>query len=85
MNLYLFTTAGCHLCEKAKAVIWSVPSEFNLKIIAVEIADNDQWIERYGIKIPVVSKAESPEFSSAEHELCWPFSKEDLLVFVQTR
>jgi len=68
MQLSFFTTAGCHLCEQAAALLQHVAADTPLDIIAVEIGDDEALVERYGIRIPVV------QFEDGE-ELNWPFDE----------
>lgn len=82
MKLLLFTTAGCHLCDKAKAEIWSLPSSYDVRLEFVDIADVDELIVRYGTRIPVLSKATLASESSEAVELCWPFTQEMLQEFL---
>ncbi|MDT8371435.1 MAG: glutaredoxin family protein [Gammaproteobacteria bacterium] len=67
----LYTTAGCHLCELADAILQSISTNNPLAITHVEIGDDDSLTERYGITIPVVQFEDDTEFN-------WPFSKADL-------
>ena len=61
-TLTLYTTAGCHLCEHAEAIL----SEAGVLFTPVDIEEDVDLIERYGIRIPVVADAEG-------RELGWPF------------
>ena len=61
-GLILYTTAGCHLCEHAEAILEQAEHPFT----ATDIADDLSLLKRYGVRIPVV----------ADHrgrELGWPF------------
>lgn len=75
-TLILYTTAGCHLCDRAKAVIWPQLSAGSWRLQEVEIAESDELIERYGVRIPVVAPAEGVG------ELGWPFDAEQLRDFL---
>ena len=73
----LFTTLGCHLCEDAhKLLIALQQSGMAIDIEPVEIADSDELVARYGIRIPVVK--------AADQELGWPFNIEQLATFLET-
>lgn len=50
----LFTRKGCHLCEKAKEVIEVLHGRFDFIYEELDIEEKDEWIERYGLMIPVV-------------------------------
>jgi len=67
----LYTTAGCHLCELADAILTSVSVKHQLAIDYVEIGDDDLLVERYGTTIPVV------QFEDGS-ELNWPFTESEL-------
>ncbi len=66
--LYLYTTSGCHLCEQALEVIWPVLDRLGWRLQQWDIADSDELLERYGLRIPLVAAA----FPGAA-ELGWPF------------
>lgn len=68
MKLELLTTLGCHLCEQAEAMVRQVFPRAEL--VLVDIADRDDWIERYGERIPVLR--------CGARELDWPFSLLDV-------
>jgi len=63
VTLLLYATQGCHLCEQAEALLQSV----DVRVESVEIADDENLLERYGARIPVVRRPETGE------ELDWPF------------
>lgn len=71
ISVTLFTTAGCHLCELADAILKSISIPNTLVVNHVEIGDDDSLIERYGLTIPVVRFEDDTEFN-------WPFSETDL-------
>jgi len=70
-------TVGCHLCEVAEQLIASSVDMQEYAIYQVDIADEDDLVERYGVKIPVLLDLES------EEELEWPFDQSQLLEFLQ--
>ena len=62
--LALYATGGCHLCEQAAELIrGAVATPFRM----VEIADDENLLERYGVRIPVLRRLDTGE------ELDWPF------------
>ena len=61
--LLLYTTSGCHLCEQAEALLQSAGA----LVETVEIADDEELLERYGVRIPVLRHRETGG------ELDWPF------------
>ena len=50
----LFGTLGCHLCEVAEAVLMPFV-EHGLLVELVDIADDEAWVEHYGLRIPVLA------------------------------
>ena len=61
-SLKFYTTAGCHLCEHAEAILLDAGCRFS----AIDIDGDPELIQRFGIRIPVVAKASGAE-------LGWPF------------
>lgn len=62
--LVLYTTSGCHLCERAEAL---VRRHGGTAVGLVEIADDAELLERYGVRIPVLRRWDTGR------ELDWPF------------
>lgn len=61
--LVLYTTSGCHLCEQAEALV----RQQTACVSAVEIVDDAELLERYGVRIPVLRRLDTG------NELDWPF------------
>jgi hypothetical protein len=74
IQLRLYTTSNCHLCEQA---IELISSQENITLALIEIADDDELIALYGTRIPVLQKVANPS-----NELNWPFNQEDVLNFI---
>lgn len=60
----LYTTSGCHLCERAEILIREATGR---PVRLREIADDEALLERYGVRIPVLRRLETGA------ELDWPF------------
>ena len=75
MVVKLYTTVGCHLCEQALAMLQNLAP--NVTIVEVEIAADEQLLEKYGLIIPVISAGEN------DMEINWPFSRNELYAFIQ--
>ena len=75
-SVFLYTTSGCHLCKLAEQMLDTLAAEDGCLWQPVEISDDDQLIERYGIRIPVVRKA-GKELDEPQ-EIGWPFSLKEL-------
>ncbi len=71
ITLILYTTAGCHLCELADLILQTLAKQYPLNIISTEIGDNDELVERYGIRIPVVKFPDNTDIG-------WPFEQRDI-------
>lgn len=71
-DLFFYTTAGCHLCEQAEALLIQLIDQRQVSIEAIDIAESEALVDQYGLRIPVVKAAKT------EQELGWPFSLEDL-------
>lgn len=75
MDIKLYTTLGCHLCDEALEMLMLLKkTELELNIVNVEIADSKSLSELYGEKIPVV------QFK--REEIYWPFGVEELELLI---
>ncbi|MFA6061069.1 MAG: glutaredoxin family protein [Gallionella sp.] len=72
MNLILYGSAGCHLCEQAKAIIETAGASAE----DVDILDDDVLYERYGMRIPVMIRMDTGA------ELGWPFDAASVMDFL---
>ncbi|MCY1268070.1 hypothetical protein D9M68_207660 [compost metagenome] len=71
----LFGTLGCHLCEVAEALLMPFV-EHGLLVELVDIAEREEWVERYGLLIPVLRRCDTGA------ELNWPFDAEQVADFL---
>jgi hypothetical protein len=79
IRLMLFGTSGCHLCEQAESVINDCLRDgLELIIEDIDIAEQDQWQDRYAIRIPVLYHPETRQ------ELGWPFDQSDVKEFINS-
>lgn len=76
LHLILYMTLGCHLCEQAETL---VRDALGLSIGLVEIADDAELLERYGVRIPVLRRCDNGE------ELNWPFDAEAVRLLLVAR
>lgn len=72
VGLVLYGTEFCHLCDEAKAIL----CETGIEADYVDIAENDELLETYGIRIPVLKRADNGA------ELGWPFDVSAVLRFL---
>jgi len=68
-QIKLYGTNYCHLCDEAKTILQIVAVEFEY----IDIADDNDLMARYGIRIPVVQKV------GVATELAWPFDRQSLV------
>ena len=80
-RVIFYTTLGCHLCEEAEIILRRVlswhGSQNSVQLQAVDIADDLELMERYGLRIPVVKFSDNPQ------ELGWPFDDMALEAFIR--
>lgn len=72
----LYGTVGCHLCEVAEAILMEFV-EHGLLVELVDIADNEGWVEDYGLRIPVLRRVDTGA------ELEWPFDGNQVAEFLR--
>ncbi len=76
MQLVFYTTDHCQLCELAEALLVQTPMDPPIPVDAVDIAQSEALVARYGERIPVLRRADNGQ------ELDWPFTRDDLLSFL---
>ncbi|USE39470.1 glutaredoxin family protein [Endozoicomonas sp. SCSIO W0465] len=67
LQLTLYTTSGCHLCEEAEEMLNLLQNQQICRWVAVEISEDDFLVDRYGVRIPVIA-------TEGGRELGWPFT-----------
>ena len=77
MELLFYTTTQGHLCELAEALLVSTPMPEPIPVDVVDIAQSEALVERYGTRIPVLRRNDTGA------ELDWPFTRDQLLTFLQ--
>ena len=73
----LYSTLGCHLCDQAKSIIDPVIERYKLRYTEIDIADDHQLSDVYGVLIPVF------KYSYCESYLNWPFTTKELEQYLQ--
>ena len=76
IKIQFYTTLGCHLCEDAELLLSAMEIKGIIKVQSIDIIDDDDLMERYRIRIPVIKKQDSAE------ELGWPFDSNSLSQFL---
>ena len=69
----LYGTEFCHLCDEAEAVL----REIGIAADYIDIADDDEFLEKYGTRIPVLQRMDTGA------ELGWPFDAANVLEFMK--
>ena len=72
----LLGTLGCHLCELAEDVVMPLVYEDGLLVELVDIADSEEMVEAYSLRIPVLRRVDIGA------ELDWPFDTEQVVHFL---
>ena len=72
VEIHMYSTQGCHLCDDASSIIKPFKASFNFSLNHIDIAECDELFKRYGTSIPVVVISGQPDKS----ELFWPFNAE---------
>jgi hypothetical protein len=72
----LFGTLGCHLCEVAEAELLPFV-EHGLLVELLDIVENEAWLDRYALRIPVLRRSDTGA------ELGWPFEAEQVASFLR--
>ena len=67
----LLGTEHCHLCEEAESIL----QQAGLSYACVDIADDDNLMNAYGVSIPVLRRTDTG------NELNWPFNLSEVLAF----
>ncbi len=71
-----YTTVGCHLCEDAHLLIDQFIKQGDVIVEMIDIAESDELIDSYGIRIPVIQRIDTG------NELGWPFDSSELAAFL---
>ena len=81
-TLILYTTAGCHLCEDAQALLGPVlnyiqqESGQSIALREQEISESAALVDVYGLRIPVI------QLEGSTQDLGWPFDQTQAYQFI---
>ena len=78
INLIIYSTVGCHLCEQAIEVIQIALQGQACALDEIDIANDDNLMEQYGVRIPVLKNPINNK------EIGWPFSPAEVLLLLET-
>jgi len=76
LELNLYSTSHCHLCEQAESLLMSLSEQYDIQWHTIEITEDDKLMQMYGVKIPVIKRTDN------NNELNWPFTSEQLIRFL---
>ncbi len=54
LTVHFYTKENCPLCDKALFILEDLQEELGFTIEERDIYTNDEWLEAYGLMIPVV-------------------------------
>jgi len=87
IDLFFYTTLGCHLCEQAEVLILQSLDQTQYSFNKIDILEHtdeqgeqqseDALFEQYGIRIPVLKRSDN------QQELNWPFDENHLQLFLE--
>lgn len=72
INLQLYSTSHCHLCEEAENFLEILSNQYDISWTTIEIAEDAKLYEKYSLIIPVVKRI---DFNI---EIIWPFSIDEI-------
>ncbi len=75
-TIILYGTEYCHLCEQAEELVRELPKQLYL-VEKVDISEDDQLMERYALRIPVV------RVQNTTNDLGWPFDSLSLSEYLE--
>lgn len=75
-RLNLYGTSGCHLCEVAEQLLAHCIDFQRFEVELIDIAESDEMIERFGVRIPVLEDA------CSGRTLDWPFDAAQVAGFM---
>jgi len=86
IQLDLYGTSGCHLCDEAARIIQEVveanPQVSNrFSLNHIDISETDELIELYGLRIPVLRVNQS-DIDQCSIELAWPYAHQEFVDFL---
>lgn len=77
VNLILYSTSHCHLCELAESILKDISVLNDIVWTTIEITEDSMLLLRYEIKIPVIKRVDN------EIEIAWPFTAQEIQSLVE--
>jgi predicted DCC family thiol-disulfide oxidoreductase YuxK len=72
IQLQLYSTSHCHLCEEAENILEILSKQHDISWTTIEIAEDVKLYEKYSLAIPVVKR------KNYNTEIFWPFSIDEI-------
>lgn len=72
LQLNLYSTSHCHLCEQAEALLVNLSEIYDINWQVIEISENNELLENYGQRIPVIKRLNN------NIEINWPFTAAEI-------
>ena len=76
MELILYSTDHCSLCDEALELLLSMPELAGQSVRVVDVATDDQLLDRFGERLPVL---EVRALVVAARLLDWPFDSQTVV------
>lgn len=54
MQVVLYSRAGCHLCDDARAVLVAEQARSPFSLEEIDVETSDELVREYGVRVPVV-------------------------------
>ncbi len=83
MELVLYSTDHCSLCEEALELLFSMPELAGQSVRVVDVATDDALLSRYGERLPVLALT-SAAGEPHPRSLDWPFDGEAVRDLLQS-
>ena len=68
----LLGTSACTLCDEAESLARPVVEAFGWTLVVLDVAEDEDLYERFGMQIPVLRRSDVAE------ALSWPFDVRDV-------
>ena len=78
VQLNLYSTTHCHLCDQATDLLDSLSEQYDIRWMNIEITEDSALLECYGSKIPVLKRQDN------NAELEWPFTTQQIETLIST-
>lgn len=72
IQLHLYSTSHCHLCEQAEALLQNIYKLYDIQWRIIEISEDATLLKSYEVKIPVLKRLDTGA------EICWPINDRDI-------